>query len=59
MIRHLLNNVGLDPERIRFAHISAAEGTIFAKLVNNFVDELRSKGPNPLRVMNNAEILCS
>jgi coenzyme F420-reducing hydrogenase delta subunit len=59
MVQKLLGTLGLEPKRVRFAHISSAEGTVFAKLVDEYVEELRALGPNPLKVMSDAKIRCS
>lgn len=59
MIQELLGTLGLEPKRVRFAHISSAEGTVFSKLVDEYVEELRALGPNPLKVMSNAKLRCS
>ncbi|OAG26765.1 hydrogenase iron-sulfur subunit [Thermodesulfatator autotrophicus] len=46
MLRKLLEFVGLEPERIAFAWISASEGDFFAEVVKEFTDKLRQIGPN-------------
>lgn len=43
--RKLLDFVGVDIRRIRFAWVSAAEGAKWAELVNSVVDEVRELGP--------------
>jgi F420-non-reducing hydrogenase iron-sulfur subunit len=44
--RSLLCFVGIDPERITFSWISAAEGAKWADLANTTVDRIRKMGPN-------------
>jgi len=41
----LLNLLGLEPDRVRFAWVSAAEGNKWAELVNLTVDAVRALGP--------------
>jgi len=43
--KKLLEQIGLDPERLRLEWISAAEGTRFAELMSDFADKLRELGP--------------
>ena len=40
--------LGLEPERVRFEQISAAEAPIFVKVMREFVDDLKKLGPSPL-----------
>jgi F420-non-reducing hydrogenase iron-sulfur subunit len=44
----LVKLLGLEPERVRFEQISAAEAPIFVRVMREFVDELRKLGPSPL-----------
>jgi coenzyme F420-reducing hydrogenase delta subunit len=46
MLKKLLEFVGLEPERVQFAWISASEGDVFAKVVTEVTDRIRSLGPN-------------
>ncbi len=48
-LRALLNEIGLDGERLRMVNISAAMGIRFAELAGEHVERVRSLGPNPLR----------
>jgi F420-non-reducing hydrogenase iron-sulfur subunit len=41
--------MAIDPGRLRFEYISASEGTKFASVVTEFVNELKKMGPNPLK----------
>ena len=45
MILELLGQIGIDKERFRLEWISASEGKQFSKLMNEFVSNLREKGP--------------
>lgn len=49
-VKHLLRNIGLEPERVRLEWISAAEGAKFADTVDDFTKTIKRLGPNPLRV---------
>lgn len=49
MLRKLLEVIGLEPERLRLEWVSASEGTIFAEVVKDFTQAIRSLGPNPLK----------
>jgi len=49
VIRSWLNEVGLEPERLRLAWISASEGGKFATVITEMVAEIRKMGPSPLR----------
>jgi F420-non-reducing hydrogenase iron-sulfur subunit len=41
--------LGIDEKRLRLEWISAAEGPRFAQVINEFTDQVRELGPNPLR----------
>lgn len=41
--------LGLEEQRLRLEWISAAEGTRFADVINEFTDQVRALGPSPLR----------
>jgi coenzyme F420-reducing hydrogenase delta subunit len=45
LCRKLMRIVGLDPQRLRIEWLSAAEGSRFAEVVNDFVGALRELGP--------------
>ena len=44
-----LKAIGLEPERVRLEWISASEGEKVARVVRDFVDELKKLGPSPLK----------
>jgi F420-non-reducing hydrogenase iron-sulfur subunit len=46
-LRKMLHVLGLEDERLRREMISTSEGTVFAKVVKEFVDELKKLGPSP------------
>ena len=49
LLKKLLEDMAIDPGRLRFEYISASEGNKFASIVTEFVDELKKMGPNPLK----------
>ncbi len=44
-LQRLLEFIGVEPQRVRLAWVSAAEGRKFAELVQTTVDEVRALGP--------------
>jgi F420-non-reducing hydrogenase iron-sulfur subunit len=51
LLKKLLDEMGVEPSRIRFEYISASEGQKFAQVVTDFVDDLKKMGPNPIVVL--------
>ena len=49
LIKRLLSDLNMDPDRVRFEYISASEGQKFADTVTDFVGQLKEMGPNPLK----------
>jgi F420-non-reducing hydrogenase iron-sulfur subunit len=49
LLRKMLDQFGIEPERLRLEWCSAAEGAKFAKEVTDFTAKLKELGPNPLR----------
>jgi len=49
LLKKLLEEMAIDPKRVRFEYISASEGAKFASVATEFVDELKKMGPNPLK----------
>ena len=47
--KHLMAEVGLEPERLEFFHIAASEGPLFARRADEMTERARRLGPNPLR----------
>mgnify|MGYP001102825315 CR=1 FL=1 len=45
----MLQDMGLEPERLRLEWISAGEGEKFAKLVRDFTDAIAKLGPNAFK----------
>jgi F420-non-reducing hydrogenase iron-sulfur subunit len=48
-LKKFLEEMAIDPERVKFEYVSASEGAKFATIVTEFVDELKKMGPNPLK----------
>ena len=49
MLKRLMSQLGLEPERLRLEWISAAEGDKFARVMREMVADLKRLGPSPLR----------
>ena len=49
LLKKLLEDMAIDPRRLRFEYISASEGAKFASVVTEFVDQLKKMGPSPLK----------
>jgi len=49
LLRKMLDQFGLEPERLRLEWCSAAEGAKFAEVVTDFTAKLKELGPSPLR----------
>ena len=49
LLKKLLAEMAIDPQRVRFEYVSASEGAKFATIVTEFVDELKKMGPNPIK----------
>ena len=47
--KHLLAEIGLEPERLEFFHIPASEGPLFARKADEMTARAKQLGPNPLR----------
>ncbi len=48
LLKKLLEELGIDPKRVRFEYVSASEGQKFATVVTEFVAEVKKLGPNPI-----------
>ena len=45
LLKNFLASIGIEPERVQFSWVSAAEGARFADLINKVVDDVRKLGP--------------
>ena len=49
ILKTLLENLGLEPNRVWLSWISASEGAYFAETVKEMVKHIKKLGPNPLK----------
>ena len=49
ILKSVLEDTGLEPQRVWLRWISASEGAYFAETVREMVEHLRTLGPNPLQ----------
>lgn len=49
LLKTVLSQFGLNPDRLRLEWVSASEGEKFARVVNDFVARIVDLGPNPHR----------
>jgi len=45
LLRKVLKDFGIEPERLRLEWISASEGKKFAQIITEFTDEIKKMGP--------------
>jgi F420-non-reducing hydrogenase iron-sulfur subunit len=48
LLKRLMSQLGLEPERLRLEWISAAEGDKFARVIREMVADIKRMGPSPL-----------
>jgi coenzyme F420-reducing hydrogenase delta subunit len=48
-VRMLLDEIGLEGDRVRMYNLSSGEGPTFAAFAKEMTDHIRQLGPNPLR----------
>jgi coenzyme F420-reducing hydrogenase delta subunit len=46
--RKLLQEIGIEPERLSMVTMSAGMGMRFAQIANEFTEQIRKMGPNPV-----------
>jgi F420-non-reducing hydrogenase iron-sulfur subunit len=49
ILKEVLQTVGISPNRLRLEWVSASEANKFGSVANDFVEQIRELGPNPLR----------
>jgi F420-non-reducing hydrogenase iron-sulfur subunit len=49
MLKKLLKQFGLEPERLRLEWVSASEGDRFATVIKDMTEEIKKLGPSPLK----------
>ena len=55
LLRSLLPQLGIEPQRVRLEWVSAAEGQRFAQVVTDFIGEVKKLGPNPWKGKNDEQ----
>jgi F420-non-reducing hydrogenase iron-sulfur subunit len=50
LLKKVLKEFGIEPERVRLEWVSASEGDKFATVVREMVEEIKKLGPNPLKI---------
>ncbi|MCG6893726.1 MAG: hydrogenase iron-sulfur subunit [Desulfobacteraceae bacterium] len=48
-VRTLMEEVGLEPERVRMYNLSSGEGPTFAAYAKEMTENIKELGPNPLK----------
>ncbi|MEZ0396018.1 MAG: hydrogenase iron-sulfur subunit [Anaerolineales bacterium] len=56
LLKRVLQQMGIEPERIKLLWASAAEGAIFAEEINKFVEQVRPLGPLNWKPGNGAQV---
>lgn len=51
LLQKILQEFGIEPERLRLEWVSASEGDKFATIIRDMVEQIKKLGPNPLKVM--------
>jgi F420-non-reducing hydrogenase iron-sulfur subunit len=49
LLKRVLKDFGIEPERLRLEWVSASEGDKFATVVKSMVEDVKKLGPNPLK----------
>jgi len=49
LLKKILQEFGIEPERLRLEWISASEGDRFATIVRDMIERVKELGPNPLK----------
>lgn len=55
-LKRLVNILGLEDERLRREMISTSEGTVFARVVKEFVEQLKKLGPSPFSSLSKEKV---
>ncbi|MCS7114800.1 MAG: hydrogenase iron-sulfur subunit [Nitrososphaerota archaeon] len=50
LLKKVLKDFGIEPERVRLEWVSASEGDKFAAVVRDMVEQIKKLGPNPLKM---------
>ena len=49
LLKAMLKDLGIEPERLRLEWISAAEAEKFQRVITEFIDEIKKMGPSPVK----------
>ncbi len=49
LLQRVLEEFGLEPERLKLEWVSASEGDRFAMIIRDMTNELKKLGPSPLK----------
>jgi F420-non-reducing hydrogenase iron-sulfur subunit len=49
-MKQLLEEVGLEPERVEMFNIASSEGPKFAQIVIDMTERIKALGPNPIKL---------
>jgi F420-non-reducing hydrogenase iron-sulfur subunit len=49
LVRKSLQDIGMEPERVRMYNLSSAMGPRFAEIAREMTESIRQLGPNPLK----------
>ena len=49
LLKKVLKEFGIEPQRVRLEWVSASEGDKFAKIAREMVEEIKTLGPNPMK----------
>ena len=55
-LKKLIHTLGLEDERLRREMISTSEGTVFARVVEEFVGQLKRLGPSPFSALRKEKV---
>ena len=50
MLKKLISEMGLEPDRLEIFWISASEGKKFSEVMTSFTERIKKFGPNPIKV---------
>jgi len=50
LLKNVIKEFGIEPERLRLEWISASEGDKFASVVRDMTEQIRKMGPNPVKI---------